>query len=319
MFSDIIINENKTETDDDQVSDEENDETILPLDKINQNSERKLSANKLIKENSISLKNKIFQEKLKQQLALAEDMVVVVTDGKADTVTDVTSLNTPLQLQSQSQTSQKSQKSEKYEKYEKSLNREKSEKSYPSVFAVSLFVCTALSAILQFHILKNQYVVDRTALFLYPIVALNMPFFAEGIGRLKAWAGRLVAILLTVFAVYHTVRSSNMSSYREWYYDVHAFEVLDILKADHAAQNRTEPLRFHTSAAFQSSFSFYQQTDNRAAWLAPVDWSGAPDTTRLYDFYFIFGSDLPPLKSRYDVAKTFDGGAYFLLKKKVGE
>ena len=146
-----------------------------------------------------------------------------------------------------------------------------------------------------------------------------MLFRSEGVGRLKAWAGRLVAILLTVFGVYHTVRSSNMSSYREWYYDVHAFEVLDILKADHTAQNRAEPLHFHTSAAFQSSFSFYQQTDNRAAWLAPVDWSGAPDTTRLYDFYFIFGSDLPPLKSRYDVAKTFDGGAYFLLRKKVGE
>ena len=193
--------------------------------------------------------------------------------------------------------------------------REKSEKSYPSVFAVSLFVCTALSAILQFHILKNQYVVDRTALFFYPLLAIMMPIIPLFMGRFKHWARIFVCVLFIAFSLNHIKRGCMLNNYREWWYDVHTFEILDMLKAEYDKTDKKQPLRLHTTWMFHPSF-LYHREESKIDWIAPLQFISAPDTVKVYDFYYTTRDEMPVLKSRYEPVKEWDYGQWILMKRK---
>jgi hypothetical protein len=189
------------------------------------------------------------------------------------------------------------------------------ERIYPSVFACILFIATALSAILQFNILNNQYVVDRTALFYYPLLALLFPIISLFFKQFNNGVGIFVAVLLTVFSFNHIKRANHLSSYREWWYDVHTYEILDFFKAEYQKSDKKEPLKIHTSWIFHPSF-LYHIDQKKLDFIAPLRYDSQPDTTRMYDFYYITRDDFPKLQTRYDTIKTWDWGQWILLKKK---
>ncbi len=196
---------------------------------------------------------------------------------------------------------------------EKSLK--KSEKTYPSVFSTLLFVCTALSTILQFHVLGNQYVVDRTALFFYPLLAMLMPILPIFFGRFKKGVSIFICVLFIAFSLNHIKRSSSLTSYREWWYDVHTFEILDILKQEYDKTNKKQPLRLNTNWMFHPSF-LYHKGKARLEWLAPLPFNSAPDTINVFDFYYTTRDEMPALLSHYEKVKEWDYGQWILMKRK---
>jgi hypothetical protein len=191
----------------------------------------------------------------------------------------------------------------------------KSEKTYPSVFATFLFVCTALSTILQFHLLGNQYVVDRTALFFYPLLALLMPTVPLFFGRFKKGIGVFICILFIVFSINHIKRAGSLKSYREWWYDVHTYEILDLLKQEYGKTDKTQPLRLNTTWTFHPSF-LYHRGKAKIEWLAPLSFHSNADTINVYDFYYTTRDEMPALLSRYEKVKEWDYGQWILMKRK---
>jgi hypothetical protein len=193
-----------------------------------------------------------------------------------------------------------------------------SEKAYPSVFAAILFSCTAASVILQFHLLKNQYVVDRTALFFYPLLALSFPTIALFFGYFKKWANSFVILLFILFSLNHVKRGANLTSYREWWYDVNTYEILDFLKAEYEKTDKKETLKFGTTWIFNPSFMYHSEK-NKLTWLEPLHYNKQPDTTTFFHFYYATNEEVPALSSKYEKIKDYGSGQWFLMKRKVND
>jgi hypothetical protein len=192
---------------------------------------------------------------------------------------------------------------------------EKSEKTYPSVFAAILFFSTAFSVIAQFHLLGNQYVVDRTALFFYPLLAMLMPTIPTFFGRFRQGLSTFIALLFIVFSINHIKRSNTLTSYREWWYDVHTYEIMDMMKREYAASDKKEPIKFTSYWFFTPSFT-YHQAKSEANYMEKIKYHSQIDTVNVYDFYYTVQDEVPLLKSKYEVVKEWDYRQWVLMKRK---
>ena len=193
-----------------------------------------------------------------------------------------------------------------------------SEKTYPSVFVASMFICTALSVILQFHLLGNQYVTDRTALFFYPLLAMLMPIVAVWSFQFKRKLGIAVSIIFIVFSLNHVKRSYSFTMYREWWYDAHTYEVLDFLKTDYDKSDKKQPVRFNMTWMFNPSFTYHREK-GQMTFIAPLKYDKQPDTTNVYDFYYCTRDELPALEKQYEKIKEWDSGQWILMKRRVND
>ncbi len=188
-------------------------------------------------------------------------------------------------------------------------------KKYPILLSVSLFVATALSVVLQFHLLGNQYVTDRTALFFYPLLAMLMPAIAIWGFEFKKWVGITISLLFIVFSLNHIKRASALDYYREWWYDRHTYEILDFLKLEYDKSDKKQALRLNTTWTFNPSFT-YHKAKNNLDWIAPLRYDKKPDTTNVYDFYYCTQDEMPLLLPQYEKIKDWDYGQWVLMKRK---
>jgi hypothetical protein len=191
-----------------------------------------------------------------------------------------------------------------------------SEKAYPSVFAALLFSCTAASVILQFHLLKNQYVVDRTALFFYPLLALSFPTLAVFFGFFKKWAGGLVTFLFIMFSLNHLKRGSTLTYYREWWYDMNTYEILNFLKKEYEKTDKKETLKLGTTWIFNPSFTYHRE-QSKLTWIEPLRFNKQLDTINFYHYYYAKSDEAKVLSSKYDKIKEWDDGQWYLMKRKI--
>ena len=188
--------------------------------------------------------------------------------------------------------------------------------AYPSVFVVSTFGCVVLSVLLQFYLIGNQFVTDRTALFFYPFLAMLMPMLAAWSFEVSKKMGITVALIFILFSVNHVRRSGSLKSYREWWYDTHTYEILDFLKSEYDKSDKKQPLKFHLTWLFHPSFIYYQE-HRHLDWLQPVKYDKEPDSTNYYDFYYCTRDELPAIEKLYEKIKEWDDGQWILLKRRV--
>jgi hypothetical protein len=186
----------------------------------------------------------------------------------------------------------------------------------PALFAFGLLLSTIFVIVAQFYVFGTQYVVDRTSLFLYPIIALNIPTLAIFFGQYRQWAGRFVAILFTVFCTWHIVRSTNFTHFQEWWFDRNTLEVIKDMKAEYQKRQNGKPINLHTHCVLQPAFDYYRQEQHLDWLFEPFGWDNHPDTVKVYDFYYDYDDELPVLQSKYDVVKKYDKGEFLLLKRK---
>lgn len=184
------------------------------------------------------------------------------------------------------------------------------------ILTAAIFVSTASSVILQFHLLGNQYVNDRTALFFYPLLALMIPAVAIWSFQVHKKLGTLVAIAFIIFSLNHVKRSFSFDFYREWWYDVHTYEILDFLKSEYDKTDKTQPIRFNMTWMFNPSFTYHREKENMT-WIAPLRYDKKPDTTNVYDFYYCTRDEMPALEKQYQKIKEWDSGQWILMKRKL--
>ena len=199
--------------------------------------------------------------------------------------------------------------------YNQIINKNNSIKD-PALFSFILLISIVFVITAQFYVMGTQYVVDRTALFLYPIIALNIPTVALMFEQKKLWAARFVAILFTVFCTWHISRSANLVSFQEWWFDKNTLEVLQDMKQEYQKMQIKRPIKLHTNCVLQPSFDYYYQEQHLDWLVEPFGWNNKVDTTRQYDFYYDLNDNWDALKTRYETLKSFDNGEYLLLKSK---
>jgi hypothetical protein len=185
-----------------------------------------------------------------------------------------------------------------------------------SLFAFGLLLSIVFVIVVQFYVFGTQYVVDRTSLFLYPIIALNIPTLATFFGQKKQWVGRFVAVLFTVFCTWHIVRSANLINFQEWWFDKNTLEVIKDMKVEYQKRQNGKPIKLNTHCVLQPAFDYYRQEQHLDWLFEPFAWNNQPDTVKVYDFYYDYDDELPVLQSKYEVVKKYDNGEFLLLKRK---
>lgn len=186
----------------------------------------------------------------------------------------------------------------------------------PSVFSLILLLSIVFIITTQFYLLGTQYVVERTALFLYPIIALNFTTIATLLMSKSKQVGRSVAILFIVFCTYHIARTSNLRYFSEWWFDINTKDVLDMMKSEYQKMQIKKPIKLHTGWTLQPSFDYYHKEQHLDWLVEPFGWDNKVDTVKYYDYYYDLNDNWDALKPHYDTLKSYDNGEYLLLKRK---
>lgn len=133
----------------------------------------------------------------------------------------------------------------------------------PRAFVSLLFFGAFAVNMLQFLILHIPFLNARTAIFFYPLFALQLGIVGTWLWehwQMRSWA-YLGPILL--FALINNVRCLNLKASYEWWYDAYTFKVLDYLRALQTKENHPSPYGLDASPALLNSFLFYTEFNAR--------------------------------------------------------
>lgn len=174
-----------------------------------------------------------------------------------------------------------------------------------------LLVIPLLSTELQYRLLGNLYLIERTALFLYPLFILQLTYCLYHLHARYKWPVQLAAILLMVTFSANFIKNINFRFARSWQIDQYNTMVLDRMK-----KNKTgHKLKIRVSWQFRSSLDYYVST-SYAVHFYPLEsrWSD-PLPGGVYDYYYLTSDDKNIVPRGYAVDTLVESGKYILYKK----
>jgi hypothetical protein len=115
-----------------------------------------------------------------------------------------------------------------------------------------LFVCVA-SILLQHFLLGTFYVIDRAALFLYPLIILCIGFCLDSFS-FKKFSVPLALLLCMAFTFNFALRANGYKA-ALWYFDAHSKAIISSIDAE--GRKAGKKVRIDFSWPLQSSFGYY--------------------------------------------------------------
>lgn len=119
-------------------------------------------------------------------------------------------------------------------------------------FLYQVLAITVLSIIFQHHFLGTLYLIDRTALFLYPLIILS---FCLLLNESNRFFSRSVFSVLLILFFCNFLRNVNLTKTNIWFFESHTKEVLNYLNS--RAKQSGRPIRVDFSWPLQNSFRYY--------------------------------------------------------------
>lgn len=180
----------------------------------------------------------------------------------------------------------------------------------PLVVTGTVLFATVGINLLQTAILNDPNLNGRTALFLVPIfiafVVASFPLLLSGKWRVWSQVGAVLTVLIVIQHLSTTIR---MNSFKEWRYDAHTFEVMDLIQPENGGE-----VTLATNWLFNNSFHFYTKYEGYP-WLklVPYDSEIHPDSDA--DYYYVTIDQVEQMEVNYEVVKTFNGEV--LMKRKI--
>ncbi|MFM2388387.1 MAG: hypothetical protein RL660_3144 [Bacteroidota bacterium] len=119
-------------------------------------------------------------------------------------------------------------------------------------FALFLLLVAATAVVIQFYLLGTPYLIDRTALFFYPLIVFSLFTALDTIAHtiIKALAIFIVMPLVANFLVHANLYKTTL-----WQFDARTKEVLAFLSQQAKIQRRKLHIDF--SWPFQNSMDYY--------------------------------------------------------------
>lgn len=170
--------------------------------------------------------------------------------------------------------------------------------------SVLLLIIFLAELIVQYHWLGVQYLVDRKAVVLIPLVSLPIYFLLEKINRSSfKRLGTVLAILFSIFFINHFERTSNLKKSMEWIYDAHTKQMMQYAKDKNLSEEKINIgvywLFGPASEFYQKQFSLEKNINLRR--LEENELS----TTEEFDFIYILKGQEGILSKKYQVEKRF--------------
>jgi|WetSurMetagenome_2_1015567.scaffolds.fasta_scaffold24103_3 hypothetical protein len=118
---------------------------------------------------------------------------------------------------------------------------------------LAVFLLSAGSVVLQHFLFNNLYLIDRAALFYYPLAILTL---CISIDQIKyRWVSLAVSgVLIAAFGL-NFILHCNFYKTATWYFDAHTREILKIINNDGKMKRKVQKVDF--SWPFQNSVRYY--------------------------------------------------------------
>lgn len=173
-----------------------------------------------------------------------------------------------------------------------------------------LLFMPALSIMLQHYLFGTLYLIERTALFFYPLFVIHLAYFLGYLSnkRMNSFVGNMLAFIMAGNFIFHT----NIAYARTWDYDKNSLVVINRI----IQGKRVNPVKIKLYWLFMYSFKYYQQTKyTHQLQHIELRWEDSPAGT-VYDYYYINKDDMDIVPPGYSEDTSFFDGKYVLLKKK---
>ncbi len=180
--------------------------------------------------------------------------------------------------------------------------------------STSLLVLICIGTMLQHHLLGTNYLQDRFAMFLVPLMVINLGYLllylATTLNRPLLRAGVLSLALLSAYGFVH---SSGPYRSFEWGYDMRTKEAMRALVADHEAHgNAAGPVRIGNNWLFEPTINFYRDIWH-LDWLSRAHRKGISDQD---DYIYILQDDAGTIDAADHVqVATFDRSGTVLFRR----
>jgi len=153
---------------------------------------------------------------------------------------------------------------------------------------VSNFVTIIILAatVVQHYLFNYDYLKDRFALFIYPLIILNISFLIYYLAsfKLKYVIIPLAFLLIPLFSI-NMLNNLNISSYKDWRYDMDTEKMLEVLNIK---REGASSVQLGINWLFEPTINFYKTTKNYE-WLKPVNRNGLSEED---DFRYVMKNDM---------------------------
>ena len=157
----------------------------------------------------------------------------------------------------------------------------------PKTVLLTLTFGAVAVVIAQHYLIGTLYLIDRTALFFYPLLVLSLAF------ALQDWPQpfrRGVAGALVVAAALNMLWKGNLYKTALWYFDAHTFALLNWVEERGRTENRVIPLDY--SWPFSSTVEHYYRQGDYPHVALVKDWRNRNDYNPEAEVYFYLGHSL---------------------------
>jgi len=191
-----------------------------------------------------------------------------------------------------------------------------------TILVSGIFAGTFLVNMLQYYLFATPFLNARTALFYYPLFALQLGAVILWIWEKWRYAALVVVVPVVLFLGANFNRCANLSNAYEWWFDAGTFTTIDFLQKTHKAENQTTPFTLDTNWPNFNSFMYHLQ------WSTPhyeeVIQLGKWHPGRVYpqdtEFYYTDSDDeVRQLDSTYAVVMVIPDTGLRLLRKRKSE
>lgn len=176
-----------------------------------------------------------------------------------------------------------------------------------------LLIVPALSTIVQVMLLDSKYLLDRTALFLYPLFMLSVLYTIQNITAGKTQTGKWVLLPLVLLFGTNFLAQANTSNTHIWYYDQHTHWLIERMQSHKKNEGKvkiylewmyTPSLRYYVFRNYKDKFG-YIEDKNEAAYQKED-----------YDFYLIREWEVHKVPGIYELDTVFCNGEFYLYQRK---
>ncbi len=178
-----------------------------------------------------------------------------------------------------------------------------------------LATCLAFGAgivamIIQHYGLGSVYLFNRTATPLMPLLAMALAAGLLLLDARKAWVS-VLSIVVFILVGWNLLRSANLRSCREWWYDENTKSVM--LYMNDLGNARQQPVRLGVSWLFFPAGEFYRTTIP-LPFVEPLPNPPTIDAASGHEYYYIEESQKSQLESVYTQEKYYPWGRVLMRK-----
>lgn len=184
----------------------------------------------------------------------------------------------------------------------------------------SIILLASATLIIQHHVMDSLYLVDRMALFFYPLFVLTLFLGTEQIPASiisKGFAYLFAALFVINFSTH-----ANLNKTLTWYFDSHTTKLLEQINKEGQALNKKQKIDY--SWPFVAGIDYYLKT-KKYPYIESIK-SGYMELNEDYDYYIYLGGRLDViyynpeeqliLNTSYDTIRSFPAEQVYLYKRK---